>query len=276
MEPYQWITLAGTGLAAGLLGGMLGIGGSIIMIPAMVLLCEQGQHLAQGAAMVVNVCVAVPAAVRHFQARAVRLEVVRSMIPAAAIAVVCGVAVSDLSVFHGTGEDLLTSLFGLFLLYVLYRNVLMLIRPAEEGRRERGDLSPSRSRLGGLVVGGLAGFGGGLLGIGGGIIAVPAQQVLLRMPVRNAVANSAATMICLSLIGATYKNYHLLGQGFSLGEPLALAAVLVPGAVVGAYLGGGLTHTVPTRYVRGVLAALILAAAASMLWRGAGPWLGGS
>ena len=270
MELYQWITLAGTGLVAGLLGGLLGIGGSIIMIPVMVLLCGQGQHLAQGAAMIINVCVAIPAAVRHFQARAVRREVIMTMIPAAAVAVLCGVAVSDLTMFHGVGERRLTGLFGLFLLYVLYRNVLVLLRPAEELRIERGGLSPSRNRLGGLGVGGLAGFFGGLLGIGGGIIAVPAQQVLMRMPIRNAVADSAAAMICLSLIGATYKNYHLVEQGVSLGRPLALAAVLVPGAVIGAYLGGGLTHTVPTRFVRAVLAILILAAAGSMLWRCAG------
>ena len=100
METYQWIALAVTGVVAGVLGGMLGLGGSIIMIPVMVVLCGIGQHLAQGAAMIVNVCVAVPSAIRHVQARAVHGRVVAAMIPAAVVGVVVGVAVSDLGVFH--------------------------------------------------------------------------------------------------------------------------------------------------------------------------------
>jgi hypothetical protein len=237
------------------------------MIPAMLLLCGQNQHLAQGAAMIVNVCVAVPAAARHFQARAVRAAVVKSMIPAAAITVVCGVAVSELPVFRGSGERLLTGLFGAFLLFVLYRNVRVLLRPAEESRLEEAAPPSGAGRLGGLCAGGLAGLIGGLLGVGGGVVAVPAQQLMLRMPLRNAVANSAVTMICLSLIGAAYKNHYLLQQGVPLSEPLSLAAVLAPGAVVGAYLGGGLPHVIPTRYVRMALIVILLAASVSMIQR---------
>jgi uncharacterized membrane protein YfcA len=312
VEIYQWIALAVTGVVAGVLGGMLGIGGSIIMIPVMVVLCGIGQHLAQGAAMIVNVCVAVPSAIRHLQAGAVHGRVVAAMIPAAVVGVVGGVAVSDLGVFHGAGEGLLTGLFGLCLFYVLYRKVVILARPAGEALYEGGgaatisrsvvargddgggdddnhdddnddrsgsddnglgdDNSFTAGRIGGVpggtVVGGLAGFFGGLLGIGGGVVAVPGQQVVLHMPIRNAVANSAATMICLSIIGASYKNYLLVQGGVSLGRPVAMAAVLAPGAIVGAYIGGGLTHTVPTRYVRAVLAVVLLAAALRMTWRG--------
>ena len=42
------ISLLLTGLTAGVLGGLFGIGGGIIMVPAMVLLLGFSQHMAQG------------------------------------------------------------------------------------------------------------------------------------------------------------------------------------------------------------------------------------
>lgn len=50
---------AGVGLLAGVLGGLLGIGGSIILIPGMALAFgsanPESQHLFQASAMMVNV-----------------------------------------------------------------------------------------------------------------------------------------------------------------------------------------------------------------------------
>ena len=42
------------GLAAGVLGGMLGVGGSIVMIPVVTLILGRNQQLSQAAAMIVN------------------------------------------------------------------------------------------------------------------------------------------------------------------------------------------------------------------------------
>jgi uncharacterized membrane protein YfcA len=43
------------GLIAGVLGGLLGIGGGIIVVPALVLLCGFSQHLAQGTTLAMMV-----------------------------------------------------------------------------------------------------------------------------------------------------------------------------------------------------------------------------
>ena len=63
MTALDIVMLLLTGFGAGLLGGFVGIGGSIIMIPAMLLLLGQNQHLYQAAAMIVNVVVALSGAV---------------------------------------------------------------------------------------------------------------------------------------------------------------------------------------------------------------------
>ena len=66
---YEVIVLAGIGSVAGLFGGLLGIGGSAIMIPAMLLFFGgrhgmEAQHLYMAAAMIVNAIPKVVAARR--------------------------------------------------------------------------------------------------------------------------------------------------------------------------------------------------------------------
>ena len=63
------------GLVAGVLGGMLGVGGSVIIIPGMTIVLGYDQHLYQAAAMVANVAVSIPATMRHYKAGAVMAPV---------------------------------------------------------------------------------------------------------------------------------------------------------------------------------------------------------
>ena len=106
-------------------------------------------------------------------------------------------------------------------------------------------------------------FEGEAMRAGGGSLAVPAQQIALRVPLRNAIATSAATIATVSWIGAIAKNAQL-GDNGSVTRSLLLAACLAPTAMVGAYVGGHLTHTLPLRIVRGAFIATVLAGAAKM------------
>src|SRR5688572_28197902 len=72
LTPFEIISLLALGLVAGALGGMLGIGGSIIMIPVLTLLLHRNHHVSQAVAMIVNVFVSFPAVWQHHRADAVR------------------------------------------------------------------------------------------------------------------------------------------------------------------------------------------------------------
>jgi len=245
------------GLLSGGLGGMLGIGGSILMIPAMMLLFGPDLHVYQGAAMIVNFFVVVPATLYHIRRGAVMPEIVRVTIPTAAATVLLGVWVSESAWFRGANEIHLSRLFGAFLWYEagfnLWRAAVPMSRRAPEPELSR---PPAAWRVATLV--GLpTGFVGGLLGGGGGMLAGPTQQIFLRVPVRRAIANSAATIICLSAIGAVFKNVTLVRQGMPSERTLVLAVLLIPAAMIGGYLGARLTHRMPLRFLRLCLVVLM-------------------
>jgi hypothetical protein len=220
--------------------------------------------------MIVNFCVVVPATYRHWRAQAIMPAVVRRMVPMAVGAVLLGVLASEWSVFQGDGQAYLMMLFGLFLLYVAGFNGYLLAR----GREEHQALRPFDPQLDGWKAawgaGVPTGFVAGLLGIGGGVVCVPIQNRLLGIPLRNAIANSATTIIALSFIGAVGKNYALAihHAEYTLHQSLTLAAALLPTAVVGSLIGSGLTHRLPTRVLRIVLVLFLLAASMRMIGRG--------
>ncbi len=263
----EYLALVLTGLAAGLLGGCLGIGGSVIMIPAMHILLGPAQHIYQGAAMIVNLFVVVPSVVQHRRAGVILRPVVRATIPAALLGVLLGVWISDSRWFHGADEIRLARAFGVFLLYEAAYNLYRLGsgRVLPEMREDVAAGLPWWRTT--LLVGLPTGLIAGLLGVGGGVLAVPLQQLVLRIPLRRAIANSAATIIVVSLVGAIYKNLANARAGLEVMRSLQLACVLIPTAMVGGYWGARLTHVLPRRALRGVLVVLLLYCGMSLLKR---------
>jgi uncharacterized membrane protein YfcA len=260
MSAVELLSLIVLGLAAGALGGMLGIGGSIVMIPVLTLILGKNQQLSQATAMIVNVCVAAPALYRHGRARAVQWGLWKRMLPAGFLLILVGVETSN-----RIPHTWLMRLFGLFLIYVILVNVRKLFDGAQTEHIDH-------ARTGWLpatVIGSAMGFSAGLLGIGGGVMAVPLLQRIARLPLRQCIATSTAVMCLTSIIGAVRKNMSLheltgldgapLGLSFADSWPIALC--LAPTAILGGLLGAGLTHSLPLRWVR--LAFILLLAAAS-------------
>lgn len=259
LTPLEIVELLVIGLVAGGLGGLLGIGGSTIMIPAMAIIFLArpwgGQHLYQGAAMLVNVLVAVPAARQHIKAGALRRDLFRAMLPATLLFIIVGVLVSDV-----LSAALLKRLFALFLIYVALDTAWKIFRRTAEVRPEEERVTRAR----GWTVGGAMGFVAGLLGVGGGAIAVPLAHLLCRLPLRNCIAASAAVMGITAGVGAFLKIALLPGHGHAIIEPFVLFFCLAPGAVFGAHIGAKLTHKLPLGALRTIFAVAMFIVAARM------------
>jgi uncharacterized membrane protein YfcA len=261
---HELISLLILGLVAGALGGMLGIGGSIIMIPVLTLLLRQNLHLSQAVAMIVNVFVSLPAVLQHHRARAVRWDVFWRMLPFGVVLIIVGVESSN-----RIDAELLERIFGVFLIYVIAMNISEIVSKEPEPPREA-------QRVNWLTVGGtgaITGFVAGLLGVGGGIVAVPLLQRVCRLPLRQCIATTAAFMCISASIGAIRKNITLAmltdASGESLGldpwDSVMIAAALAPTAVIGGLFGGRLTHILPLNVVRAAFILLMAWASANML-----------
>ncbi|MBI2303172.1 MAG: sulfite exporter TauE/SafE family protein [Chloroflexi bacterium] len=101
------------GLVTGVLAGMLGVGGAVIMIPAMVWLLGVDQHTAQGVSLAVISATALVGSFAHYRQKTTRLDVALWIAPTA---VVFGVAAA--SVAGKLDAGLLRRLFALLMMYL--------------------------------------------------------------------------------------------------------------------------------------------------------------
>lgn len=254
------------GLIAGLLGGLLGIGGGLVMIPALTFLFGDALfginsfHLYKLAALTTAVLLSIPAVVRHAQAGAIVRRMIVGMIVFGVVGVLCGTALARVLTYEYT--IILKRTFGAFMLLTVAAGVL---NERFGGSGEHGsDRCPMPFRWGkiGMIVGFPSGIVAGLLGVGGGVWAVPSQNYLLGVKLRNAIANSACMIIGLSFWSSVMHcvyihDLHDTEASVVLGFWLTLW--LAPGAVVGGWFGAKLTHTLPVGLIRKVFYILLAA-----------------
>lgn len=258
MDWVQLISSGVIGLGAGVLGGLAGVGGSILILPSlgMVFGYPNGSthHLYMAAAMTVNVAVAIPAALRHRRAGAVRMDLLPVLVPVTAVTLAAGVIASNF--FRGWQLQILLAAFLVGYCGYILRSVLARRAEADEDRQR---ITTPRLAAGAALTGSTA----GLLGLGGGVLQVPLLQVLCKVPLRQAIGTSSAVICLTAAIGAGLKLTTLGGEGESAWRALLLAAAMIPTAVLGARLGAGLTHRLPLNTVRLAITAMLLISA----WR---------
>ena len=255
------------GLGMGLLGGMLGIGGSVIMIPALTFIKGENQHLYQAAAMICNFFVASASMIAHKKANALHKDTLIRLIPAALIGIVGGVMLSNTALFQGNNSYLLARAFGAFLIYVIAYNSYRLFLDIHPNITVVTKPMPPKkiASIFSVCCGAITGLAAGLLGIGAGTVATPLQQVTLKLPLRNAMSNSAVTIVCISWLGAIFKNATLAQHGIHVTESLKIATCVIPGAILGSLIGSHLMHALPKNVVRVLFILVCILAVVKLL-----------
>lgn len=235
------------GAAIGLSLGMLGGGGSILTVPALVYLLGQDTHIAVSTSLVIVGLNAGFGAALHQRAGTVRLRAAATFGAAGLAAAFIGARLSKL-----VPEALLLVLFALLMLVVA---TLMLRgaspRPSPAVTAE----APVWWRI--ALAGSGVGFLTGFLGVGGGFLIVPALVLVLGMSMREAVGSSLVVIVINTFAA-------LLGH---FGEPLnwPLILLLVAGGVAGSVVGSRTAHRVPAARLRMAFAVLVMVLGAALL-----------
>ncbi|MBP7342318.1 MAG: sulfite exporter TauE/SafE family protein [Smithellaceae bacterium] len=234
------------GLAAGLFGGLIGMGGGIVMIPLLVGWFALDQCRAQGTSLAVLVFTGVSGALTYGYAGQIDWNAALILAVPAVLTAAAGARLAD----RLPGWQL-KKVFGAFLIFCA---VLLLLKPVLAS--PLGGLPDCASFFILLVTGAVTGFLSGLIGVGGGAIMVPALILLAGFTQHAAQGTSLLVMIPTGLAGA-FTHWRL---GNVAGR---LLVGMVPGILLGAFFGGITAQFIPEAPLR----CLFVLAAIYMGWR---------
>ena len=255
IEPGLAVLIFFTGFAVSCLSGLLGIGGGIVMAPALLYLPPAfGFHALDmrqvaGLTITQGLFACLSGAWRHDRYGSVSRRLVISMGSAIAVAALTGSVVSR----WVANEVLMVVFAGLAAVAAL-----MMWLPKTE---EHGDEDPNTCLFNiplAVSIALVIGFLGGLVGQGGSFILIPLMLHVLRLPTRVVIGSNLALVFLASLAG-------FAGKAATGQVPLLPAALLVVAAVPGAQIGGVLSHRTSPRWLRATLAVVIALAAAGMI-----------
>jgi uncharacterized membrane protein YfcA len=219
------------GMAAGILGGLLGIGGGILIMPILRFGLGLGPGEAAGTCVVAVFFTTLGGSVEHFELGHVHI---RSLMPVMGSGLVSALLFSTLFVYLPHRDIWLDGAIGLVFSLVSLRMVWEGISQYL-ARRSEVQWGPvvKGSLFSKVAIGAAAGLLPGLLGIGTGAVLVPAFSFALNAPMKIAIGSSLA---CFSLNALASSTAKLL-QG---AVQIHLLAPLCLGTFMGSRMGGRL------------------------------------
>lgn len=261
--------VAVAGLGAGVLSGLLGVGGGIVIVPALDyafsavgVADDVRMHLAVGTSLASIIPTAVASARAHRRRGAVDAAISAQWAPAVAAGAAGGALLA--SAVQG---GVLAGVFGVVALAMALRMLRRDDAPSARWVRWAG-LGRGRAVPAGV------GLISAMMGIGGGTLSVPALTGQ-GTPVHRAVGTAAWLGLWIAIPAAT--GYLVLGWGrpglppFSAGFVNLLAwAVLLPCTVLMVPLGARLAHGLSRRGLSVAFGAFLSVVALRMLYRAAG------
>ena len=265
LDPILIAELLAMGVVGGFLAGLLGIGGGMLLVPALTLIgTMRGFHddyvvkMAVATSLATILFTSLSSVRAHAKRGALRWDIVRLLVPGIVIGSLLGAQIAKL---------LPTRVLALaFAVFVTYSAVQMFI-----------DKKPKPSRQlpgtpGMLGAGGAIGTLSALVGAGGGFISVPFMS-WCNVPIHNAVATSAALGFPIAVagtIGYIYAGWNLPDTPpGSLGYLYLPALVLIASAsVLLAPVGAAAAHKLNVKQLKRVFAMLLFVLAAYMASKG--------
>lgn len=260
-----WVLVL-TGATTGLVGALLGLGGGVFLVPLLTLGFGVPIRTAIAASLISVIATASASSTVNLERGLVNMRL--------------GLVLELATTIGGLGGGVMSALLSRQQLFAVFGGTLALMGSVmvlrSKQRNVIADLGVDPGRLGGTLREGdatyryrmrrlplglgaslVAGAISGLLGLGGGIIKVPVLNAFCGIPIRVAAATSAF------MIGATASAsaFIYFGRGDVAGP---LTAAIAIGALPGSLLGARLSHRVETRWLKVLMAVVLLAVGTRM------------
>ncbi|WP_029041950.1 sulfite exporter TauE/SafE family protein [Cucumibacter marinus] len=237
-----------TGAFAGTLAGLLGVGGGIVIVPALYFALQftggdpaLSMQVAVGTSLATIIVTAISSSWGHFRRGALDFALLRRWAPFVLFGVVGGAFLGG-----AVNGKVLVAVFACVAAIVAIDMVFRNPKSSPEPRSASGPLWA----LLGILAGGIS----AMMGIGGGTVGVPLLSIL-GYDIRRAVGTSAALGFIIALPACIIYIATGLGREglppFSLGYVNIVAAlVIIPLTTVFAQLGVRIAHSISYRALR--------------------------
>ena len=267
----------GVSVIAGIVGALAGVGGGILIIPALTILFGVDIHIAIGASIVSVIATSSGAAAAYVRDRFTNLRI--------------GMFLELATTSGAVAGALLAAVVAISLLYValgavlIFSALLQLTRLGEE-LAETGQPSPLARRLAladsypdprlggevaysprqiplGFALMGFAGLVSGLLGIGSGALKVVAMDGAMRLPMK---VSSATSNFMIGVTAAASAGIYI-GRG---DVDVRVTAPVALGVLTGAFIGARLLGRLSNRHVRWIFVPVLAIIGVETVLRGLG------
>jgi uncharacterized membrane protein YfcA len=268
MDPLiQYACLFVTGIVAGTVSGLFGVGGGSLMTPVQFWLSTIGGmdstlaiRLAFGTSLAVIIPTMISGSLAHHRRGAVDWK---AAVPMGLAAIAGGLAGGMAASF--LPGSMLRMFFAVFILIMAARMVWQI--------RECPVCVPHGSAVQFIIIGFFIGILSGLTGLGGGALLVPVLVILLGYPIHRAIGTSSACLIfssCGAVVAYIITGYGVAGlPPYSIGYvDLVTFAILAVTTIPLARVGVRFAHACSSRSLQIAFAGLLVVIGATMLMLG--------
>ena len=252
------------GIVAGILSGLFGVGGGVIVIPALSHVFRHDatipsasiMQMAVGTSLAIMIFTATSALYAHQKRKGVRWQVVKVMLPGLMLGSVGGAIIA-----HYLPSSWLRIIFGLFLVFI---GLQMIINKQPKPQDKNHSLL--FLRLSSFFIGTLS----SLLGVGGGSLLVPfflSHQLDMREATGTSIACGLAVGVVatISFMAAGYfAGSHIPDSTGYIYWPAFVGVVIA--SVLLAPLGAILAHKLPKEFLKKIFGWFLLLMACDMLF----------
>ena len=264
--PLLILLMLATGLFAGVLAGLLGVGGGIVVVPVLfqvftILDVEPSarMHLSVGTSLAIIIPTSLRSVLAHRAKGSVDMDLLKRWAVPMLIGVLIGTALAA-----RVSADILTSVFAVVALAVAVH-----MGVGKESWRLSNHLPTGFL---GKLMPAIIGTVSALMGIGGGTLGVPILS-LCNYPVHRAVGTAAGFGLIIGIPGAIGMGLSGVGAPglppwpWTMGYVSVLGFVLiVPATVMSAPWGAALAHRLSRPVLRRCFAVFLLITSARMFW----------
>lgn len=258
------IPLLGIGFLAGVLAGLLGVGGGIVLVPAFFYMFStlgyDGPDLMR-LCLATSLATIIVTSIRSVQSHNKRGAVDWYILKAWGPYIVVGALIGVVTV-AGLNSTVLQGIFGALGIAV---GLYMLGWKTEWAIGDHMPRGLPRAGVGGAI-----GFISVLMGIGGGSLGVP-LMTLHRIPIHRAVATAAGFGVIIALPSAI--GFLFTPMPVEARPPLTVGSVNLPAffvviamTLLAAPLGANLAHRLNPKPLKRIFGIFLILVAANMLW----------